>query len=80
MLLCLRFLSLCLGVDPLHSRGDAGAARLDAGRVLAAQFLAVLCALLSVWCWLAPGIYAWSRLFAVVFWRAGSWSLTAGRR
>ena len=82
LLLCLSFLSLCSTVEPLRSRGDACDAPLDGGRVLAAQFLAVLAALLSVWCWQALGVYAWwslwSGLFAVVFWRAGSWIWRAG--
>ena len=77
LLLCLSFLSVCLSVQSLRSRGDADGGELDFSRVLAAQFLAVLCALLSVWCWQTTGIYAWwslwSGLFAVVYWRAASW-------
>lgn len=76
LLLCLSFLSVCLSGVP-DSLGDEGGQRLDPARLLSAQLLALLCALLSVWCWQATGVYAWwslwSGLFAVVFWRGLSW-------
>lgn len=81
LLLCLSFLSVCLTEAP-DSGGDQGGHRLDPSRVLSAQMLALLCALLSVWCWQATGVYAWwslwSGIFAVVFWRALSWFWPAG--
>lgn len=76
LLLCLSYLSVCL-TGACESRGDEDQARLDGSRVLSAQLLAILCALLSVWCWQAQGVFAWwplwSGLFATVFWRALSW-------
>lgn len=77
LILCLSFLSLCLEQDGPRSRGDADDAPLIGARVLAAQLLAVLCALLTTWWWQAAGIYSWwslwSAVFSVVGWRAGSW-------
>ncbi|MFN8608125.1 MAG: hypothetical protein U0931_11380 [Vulcanimicrobiota bacterium] len=77
LILCLSFLSLCIETGPMESVGDANGRRLLGSRVLAAQLLAVLCALLTTWWWQAAGVYCWwslwSGLFAVVCWRAGSW-------
>ncbi len=77
LLLCLSFLSVCLAGAP-ESRGDEGGRRLEGSRVFSAQLLALLCALLSVWCWQSSGVYAWwslwSGLYAVVFWRAFHWA------
>lgn len=77
LLLCLSFLSLCLNGEAPATGGDENGRSLDYSRVLSSQLLAVLSALLSVWCWQAVGVYAWwslwSGLFAVVFWRAASW-------
>lgn len=83
LLLCLSFLSVCLAA-PIRSLGDEDGRQLEGGRVLSAQMLAVLCALLSVWCWQAAGVYAWwplwSGLFAVVFWRAAAFPLSGRER
>lgn len=77
LLLCLSFLSLCLNGEAPGTGGDADGRALDSSRVLSGQLLAVMSALLSLWCWQAVGVYAWwslwSGLFAVVFWRAGNW-------
>ncbi len=77
LLLCLSYLSVCL-TGGISSRGDEDGAQLEGSRILSAQLLAILCALLSVWCWQAQGVFAWwplwSGLFAVVFWRALSYS------
>ena len=76
LLLCLSFLSLGMSTGPLQSLGDASGAPLSAGRVLAAQLLAVLAALLSVWFWQRMGVYSWwplwSALFATILWRGAS--------
>lgn len=76
LLLCLSFLSLGQSNEHPLSRGDANQAPLVASRLLAAQLLAILAALLSVWCWQRMGVYCWwpvwSALFATVLWRGAS--------
>lgn len=76
LLLCLSFLSLGLSEERPQALGDASGEPLGAGRVLAAQLLAIGAALLSVFCWQRIGVYAWwplwSALFATVLWRGAS--------
>jgi hypothetical protein len=77
LILCLSFLSLCLENEGPRSRGDANGEPLISSRVLAAQLLAVLCALLTTWWWQGAGVYGWwslwSGLVSVVCWQAGEW-------
>ena len=67
LLLCLSFLSLGVGEERPQSVGDEGGAPLRADRLLAAQLLAILAALLSVWCWQRVGIYCWWPLWSALF-------------